>query len=125
MSITLLEQNQCKPDTIFSGEKSKAKALTKEVADKPSLSSSLLVECLCDDLISSPNINDLPSLLIDNNVDNLRNNTAHEKQNNKEFTFWCETCKISTFSEKTIEAHRVGKKHVWNLQQLTGKDKQC
>lgn len=84
-----------------------------------------LVECLCDDLISSPNINDLPSLLIDNNVDNLRNNTAHEKQNNKEFTFWCETCKISTFSEKTIEAHRVGKKHVWNLQQLTGKDKQC
>ncbi|KAH0677051.1 hypothetical protein KY290_026812 [Solanum tuberosum] len=166
------------PDTIFCGEKQKAITLTKEVADKPSLSSApvknvrewncslcqvsttnqdclnahfqgkkhkhkeenknwsiglfpkkskfiQLVECPYDDLISSPDVNDPPSLLIDNNADNLRNNTAHEKQNNREFTFWCETCKIGTFSEKTMEAHRVGKKHVRHIQQLTGKDKQC
>ncbi|XP_049342919.1 uncharacterized protein LOC125807245 [Solanum verrucosum] len=84
-----------------------------------------LVERPCDDLISSPNVNDPPSLLIDNNADDFRNNKAQEKQTNREFTFWCETCKIGTFSEKTMEAHRVGKKHVRHLQQLTGKDKQC
>ncbi|XP_049399875.1 uncharacterized protein LOC125863956 [Solanum stenotomum] len=82
-----------------------------------------LVERPCDDMISSPNVNDPPSLLIDNNADDLRNNTANEKENNRDFTFWCETCKIGTFSEKTMEAHRLGKKHVRHLQQLTGKDK--
>ncbi|WMV51123.1 hypothetical protein MTR67_044508, partial [Solanum verrucosum] len=86
----------------------------------PSLSKILLlVERPCDDMISSPNVNDPPSLLIDNNADDLRNNTANEKENNREFTFWCETCKIGTFSEKTMEAHRFGKKHVQHLQQLT------
>ncbi|KAK4724257.1 hypothetical protein R3W88_027036 [Solanum pinnatisectum] len=172
VSIGLVEQNQVKPDTIFSREKWKAITLTEEVAEKPlknvtewncelSLVSTTNQDCLnahfkgkkykckdenknwsiglfpsrskfiqlvvhpCDDLISSPNVNDPPSLLTDNNADVLRNNTAHEKQNNKHFTFWCETFKIETFSEKTMEAHRVGKKHVRHLQQLTGKDKQC
>ncbi|KAG5581285.1 hypothetical protein H5410_051912 [Solanum commersonii] len=38
-----------------------------------------LVERPCDDLISSPNVNDSPSLLINNNADDLRNNTTNEK----------------------------------------------
>ncbi|KAH0677046.1 hypothetical protein KY290_026810 [Solanum tuberosum] len=91
-----------------------------------------LVERPCDDLISgkksekessSPNDNDPPSLLIDDSANDLRKNTAHEKQTNGEFKFWCDTCKIGTFSEKVMETHKVAKKHARHLQQLFGKDK--
>uniref|UniRef100_M1DCJ2 U1-type domain-containing protein n=1 Tax=Solanum tuberosum TaxID=4113 RepID=M1DCJ2_SOLTU len=112
----------------FQGKKHKRKEESKDwsIGLFPKNSKFIqLVERPCDVLLSSPNVNDPPSLLIDNNAENFRNNKAQEKQNNREFTFWCETCKIGTFSEKTMEAHRVGKKHVWHLQQLTGKDKQC
>ncbi|KAG5581288.1 hypothetical protein H5410_051915 [Solanum commersonii] len=61
----------------FQGKTTNARRRTKTGA--------LLVERPCDDLISSPNVNDPPSLLIDNNADDLRNNTTHEKQNNREF----------------------------------------
>uniref|UniRef100_M1DE19 U1-type domain-containing protein n=2 Tax=Solanum tuberosum TaxID=4113 RepID=M1DE19_SOLTU len=76
---------------------------------------------------SGTNDNDPPSLLIDDGTNDMRKNTIHGKQNNVEFKFWCETCKIGTFSEKVMETHKVGKKHVQHLQQLmeTQKDKQC
>ncbi|XP_009616967.1 uncharacterized protein LOC107779148 isoform X4 [Nicotiana tabacum] len=73
-----------------------------------------------------PNDNDAPSLLIDDNADDLRKNvynTTHEKQNskeheNREFKFWCETCKVGTLSEKVMEDHKMGKKHARHLRQL-------
>ncbi|KAH0722603.1 hypothetical protein KY290_006579 [Solanum tuberosum] len=76
---------------------------------------------------SGINDNGPPSLLIDDSTNDMRKNTTHEKQNNGEFKFWCETCKIGTFSEKVMETHKLGKKHIRHLQQLmeTQKDKQC
>ncbi|KAG5581258.1 hypothetical protein H5410_051885 [Solanum commersonii] len=77
-----------------------------------------LVECRCDDMISgkkseegssSPNNNHPPSLLIDDNADDMIKNTDHEKQNIRGFTFWCDICKIGTFAEKLMEAHKIGK----------------
>ncbi|WMV51114.1 hypothetical protein MTR67_044499 [Solanum verrucosum] len=60
---------------------------------------------------SSPNNNDPPSLLVDDNADDMRKNTDHEKQNIRGFTVCCDTCKIGTFAEKVIEVHKNGKKH--------------
>ncbi|KAH0714749.1 hypothetical protein KY284_007654 [Solanum tuberosum] len=79
-----------------------------------------LVERPCDDMISgkkpeegssSPINNDPPSLLIDDNANDMRKNADHEKQNIRGFTFWCDTCKIGTFAEKVMEGHKIGKKH--------------
>ncbi|KAG5628681.1 hypothetical protein H5410_000398 [Solanum commersonii] len=80
-----------------------------------------------EEVSSGTSNNDPPSLLIDDSTNDMRKNTIHEKQNNGEFKFWCETCKIGTFFEKVMETHKVGKKHVRHLQQLmeTQKDKQC
>uniref|UniRef100_M1DKT0 U1-type domain-containing protein n=1 Tax=Solanum tuberosum TaxID=4113 RepID=M1DKT0_SOLTU len=60
---------------------------------------------------SATNDNDPPSLLIDDSANDLRKNAAHEKQDNKEFPFWCDTCQIGTFSEIVMESHTIGKKH--------------
>ncbi|KAG5581264.1 hypothetical protein H5410_051891 [Solanum commersonii] len=60
---------------------------------------------------SAINDNNLPSLLIDDSANDLRKNAAHEKQDNREFTFWCDTCLVGTFSEKVMESHKIGKKH--------------
>ncbi|WMV51110.1 hypothetical protein MTR67_044495 [Solanum verrucosum] len=60
---------------------------------------------------STTNNNDPPSLLIDDSANDLRKNAAHEKQDNREFTFWCDTCQIGTFSEIVMESHKIGKKH--------------
>jgi len=60
---------------------------------------------------SATNDNDPPSLLIDDNANDLRKNAAHEKQDNREFTFWCDTSQIGTFSEIVMESHKIGKKH--------------
>ncbi|XP_059635714.1 uncharacterized protein LOC132277889 isoform X2 [Cornus florida] len=36
----------------------------------------------------------------------------------KRFKFWCEMCQIGAYSEKVMETHRKGKKHVGRLQEL-------
>ncbi|XP_060178101.1 uncharacterized protein LOC132608042 [Lycium barbarum] len=82
---------------------------------------------------SSGPIDNDASLLIDDSAGDLGKstyNTANDEQNSKEhenrrFQFWCEICKIGTFSEKVMETHRLGKKHARRLQQLVGTDKQC
>ncbi|XP_009792402.1 uncharacterized protein [Nicotiana sylvestris] len=50
-------------------------------------------------------------------------NAAQEKQKTKQtkkkkFKFWCATCKVGALSEKSMEAHRTGKKHMARLQEL-------
>ncbi|XP_070021535.1 uncharacterized protein [Nicotiana sylvestris] len=190
----MLTPSQAKPDTIFPGPKWEVVTPTTEVANKPSVSSSLkenvkqwscahcqvsttseggLNEHLqgkkhkkkeaalraeknektynidlsqkksefiqfvvsCNDLRLGqkseecslrPNDDDAPSLLMDDNAGDLRKNsynTSHEKQNskeheNREFKFWCETCKVGTLSEKVMEDHKMGKKHARHLRQL-------
>ncbi|KAK4337688.1 hypothetical protein RND71_042175 [Anisodus tanguticus] len=42
------------------------------------------------------------------------------KNKKKKFNFWCATCKIGALSEKSMEAHRIGKKHMARLQELNG-----
>ncbi|KAG5581276.1 hypothetical protein H5410_051903 [Solanum commersonii] len=122
-----------KPVTIFFGGKEKAITLIEEVANKPSLSSAQLKNVmewnseLCQpmerhsyDLLagekleegsSATNDNDPPSLLIDDSANDLRKNAAHEKQDNREFTFWCDTCQIGTLSETVMESHKIEKNH--------------
>ncbi|KAG5581262.1 hypothetical protein H5410_051889 [Solanum commersonii] len=133
LEVLILALIQAKPDTIFSRAKRKDIMLIEEVSDKPSLSSAplknltkwncelcQLVERPCDDMISrkkseegssSPNNDDPPPLLIDDNADDMRKNVDHEKQNINGFRFWCDTCKIGTFAEKVMEAHKIGEKH--------------
>uniref|UniRef100_M1DW81 C2H2-type domain-containing protein n=1 Tax=Solanum tuberosum TaxID=4113 RepID=M1DW81_SOLTU len=60
---------------------------------------------------SATNDNDPPSLLIDDSANDLRKNVAHEMQDNREFTFLCDTCQIGTFFEIVMESHKIGKKH--------------
>ncbi|XP_059286088.1 uncharacterized protein LOC132039606 isoform X2 [Lycium ferocissimum] len=38
----------------------------------------------------------------------------------KKYKFWCATCKIGALSEVSMEAHRIGKKHMARLQELNG-----
>ncbi|WMV51118.1 hypothetical protein MTR67_044503 [Solanum verrucosum] len=98
-----------KPDTIFFGAKRKSITLIEEAADKPSLSSAPLKNVmkwnseLCQPMerpsdnqlsgekleegSSATNDNNPPSLLIDDSTNDLRKNAAHEKQDNREFTF--------------------------------------
>nr|XP_016433334.1 PREDICTED: uncharacterized protein LOC107759834 isoform X2 [Nicotiana tabacum] len=51
-------------------------------------------------------------------------NAAQEKKQKtketkkKKFKFWCATCKVGALSEKSMEAHRTGKKHMARLQEL-------
>ncbi|KAH0677044.1 hypothetical protein KY290_025981 [Solanum tuberosum] len=91
------------------------------------------MECPCDDLISekkleeessATNDNDLPSLLTDDSANDLGKNAADEKQDNREFTFWCDTCQIGTFSEIVMESHKIGKKHKRKTK-TAALDKQC
>ncbi|OIS98271.1 PREDICTED: uncharacterized protein LOC109233802 [Nicotiana attenuata] len=110
------------------GENSNVSLLTK----KPK--SMQLVES-CIDMRQGQKSKESSSGSSDNvaNADDLKkhaNNTIDEKQNNKEhqkreYKFWCETCKVGTFSEKVMEDHRIGKKHARHLQQLISKNKQC
>ncbi|MCE0480828.1 hypothetical protein HAX54_037974 [Datura stramonium] len=49
-------------------------------------------------------------------------NAAQKYQKTKKkrrHTFWCVTCKIGASSEKSMEAHRIGKKHKARLQELS------
>ncbi|XP_049342924.1 uncharacterized protein LOC125807252 [Solanum verrucosum] len=91
------------------------------------------MECPCDDLISgkkleeessATNDNDPPSLLTDDSANDLGKNAADEKQDNREFTFWCDICQIGTFSEIVMESHKIGKKHKRKTKTAT-LDKQC
>ncbi|KAG5581256.1 hypothetical protein H5410_051883 [Solanum commersonii] len=114
--------SEAKPKTVSSGAKRKAIILIEEVADKPSLSSTsapvknvMEWNCeLCQKLeeeSSATNDNDPPSLLTDDSANDLGKNAADEKQDNKEFTFWCDTCQIGTLSKIVMESHKIGKKH--------------
>ncbi|XP_049399884.1 uncharacterized protein LOC125863969 [Solanum stenotomum] len=91
------------------------------------------MECPCDDLIfgkkleeesSTTNDNDPPSLLTDDSANDLGKNAADEKQDNREFTFWCDICQIGTFSEIVMESHKIGKKHKRKTK-TAALDKQC
>lgn len=46
-----------------------------------------------------------------------------EKKNKKSFKFWCEMCQVGAFSEKVMNKHKKGKKHLGHLQRLEKKDK--
>ncbi|XP_057495584.1 uncharacterized protein LOC130780586 [Actinidia eriantha] len=36
----------------------------------------------------------------------------------KKFKFWCEMCQVGAFTEKVMNGHKMGKKHVGRLQEL-------
>jgi len=46
-----------------------------------------------------------------------------EKKNKKSFKFWCEMCQVGAFSEKVMNKHKKGKKHLGHLQRLEKRDK--
>ncbi|KAK4338563.1 hypothetical protein RND71_043050 [Anisodus tanguticus] len=58
------------------------------------------------------------------NADGLKKSAipAQKKSKNKKkkFNFWCATCKLGALSEKSMEAHMIGKKHMARLQELNG-----
>ncbi|KAK4724261.1 hypothetical protein R3W88_027040 [Solanum pinnatisectum] len=75
-------------------------------------------------LMEPTNDNDPPSSLTDDSPNDLGKNAADEKQDNREFTFWCDTCQIGTFSEIVMESHKIGKKHKRETK-TAALDKQC